>query len=262
VIGESYADATAPASAPLVSSAIGTAVLTAGAGTGAYSASMSASAQLSYSRHASTLTTPFTAAITLTVTASDASENAVTGNGIITTAAPLVFNGTGGLGIDFDSGAQFRYGRLQIGTAKGELLVPLAVPMETQFWNGTIFTTNTADHCTTLDVANIGLGNYAGNLSSGETTPSFAGAFASGKKNLTLSAPGAGNNGSVDVVVNLGSTVDPCVTFNTVPSTTGANQPWLRGRWCGATESKDTTGRAIFGVRLGAEEVIHFRENF
>jgi MSHA biogenesis protein MshQ len=261
-LSESYADGTAPAAAPLNSSAIGTAVLTAGSGTGTYSASVSAGAQLSYDRSPATLVAPFNAAISLTVSASDATENSVTGNGIIGTTSPLVFNGGGG-GIAFDSGAQFRYGRLQIGDASGSQLLPLSMPMETQYWNGSVFTTNTADNCTTLAAGNVGLGNYAGNLNAGETAATLSGAFAAGKHTLSLSAPGAGNNGSVDLVVNLGATFDSCTTFAAPPPTpAGANQPWLRGRWCGATQTRDTTGRATFGVYLGAEETIYVRENF
>ncbi|MCC7484201.1 MAG: hypothetical protein IT529_04355 [Burkholderiales bacterium] len=261
-ITEGYADATAPATAPLNSSAIGTALLTAGAGTGTYSASLAAGAQLSYDRHPVTPVAPFTAAISLTVSATDGTESAVPGNGTITSAAPLVFNG-GGAGIAFDSGAQLRYGRLQAGSARGSPLAPLTLPFETQYWDGTAFATNAADYCTALATANIGLGNFAGNLNAGETTPAFSGSFSAGRAALTLSAPGAGNDGSVDIVGNLGVTIDSCTTFSPpAPAPAGAGQSWLRSRWCGPTQSKDPAARATFGLYLGSEEVIFLRENF
>jgi len=138
------------------------------------------------------------------------------------------------------------------------------VPLETQYWNGTAFATNSIDNCTTLAAANIGLGNYAGGLSAGETTVSIAGPFVAGRKSLAFSAPGAGNRGSVDFVVNLGptTTIDSCIAWATTPTPAGANRSYLRGRWCGATHVKDPTGRATFGVFLGADDVIYRRENF
>jgi MSHA biogenesis protein MshQ len=116
-----------------------------------------------------------------------------------------------------------------------------------------------------VTAANIGLGNYTGNLGAGETTPTVAGgAFSNGRKTLLMSAPGAANNGSVDIVVNLGTTttIDSCLTWGTTPTPTGANLSHLRGQWCGATYTKDPTARATFGVFKGAEEVIFQRENF
>lgn len=237
-----------------------------GDGTGTYTAD--AAGTIAYQRSTTSpvpaVNNPFTANISLSVTATDGSESAEPGNGTIATVAPFVFNG-GGSGIAFDAGAAFRYGRLRLGNANGSQLVPLQVPMETQYWNGSSFITNSADNCTTVTAANVGLGNYTPNLDAGETTPTIAaGPFSSGRKTLTLSAPGAGNNGSVDVVVNLGSTttIDSCVTWGTTPAPAGADLTYLRGRWCGASYTKDPTARASFGQYRGAEEVIFIRENF
>ena len=103
----------------------------------------------------------FSAAISLTVSASDATEAGVTGNGTITTPTALVFNGSG-TGIAFDSGNSMRFGRLAIKNANGSQLVPLRVPLETQYWNGNAFVTNVADSCTRLDGVNIEMANYQG----------------------------------------------------------------------------------------------------
>jgi MSHA biogenesis protein MshQ len=234
---------------------------TAGTGTGTYTAN--AIDAIAFVRDNATPQAPFNSNLSLTLSVSDASE-AGASQGTITTSTPLVFNG-GGSGIGFDSGNAFRYGRLAIRNANGSQLVPLPVLMETQYWNGSTFITHSADSCTTVTAANIGLGNYTGNLGAGETTPTVAGgAFSSGRKLLTMSAPGAANNGSVDIVVNLGSTttIDSCLTWGTTPTPTGANLSHLRGLWCGATYTKDPTARATFGVFKGAEEVIFIRENF
>jgi len=162
--------------------------------------------------------------------------------------------------------SSIRFGRLRLNNANGSQLVPLSMLMETQYWNGSSFITHADDNCTSIGTANVGLGNYTGNLNSPETVPSIAvGTFSKGRNTLTLSAPGATNNGSVDVVLNLGTstTIDSCVTtWDTTPTPTGANLVHMRGRWCGATHTKDPTARATFGAHRGSEEVIHMRENF
>src|SRR5262249_23782969 len=240
---------------------IGTPTVAETPNTGTGTLNPSGTDKLAFGRDNTTPQAQFTANLSLTLSVSDANE-AGANQGTITTATALVFNG-GGTGIAFDSGAAFRYGRLLISNARGPETSALVVPMETQFWNGSVFTTNAADHCTTLSAANFGLGNYAGNLNAGETTLSITGAFLSGKKTLSMSAPGTGNNGSVDIVLDLGATtIDSCTAWGTTPTPTGATKTYLRGRWCGATYVKDPVGRATFGVSLGSEDVIFFRENF
>lgn len=170
---------------------------------------------------------------------------------------------TSGGGISFSGGKAVRYGRLRIANANGSPLVPLAMLMETQYWNGSSFVTNADDNCTSLGTASVGLGNYTSNLNSGETTPTIGGGFVKGRRALTLSAPGKGNNGSVQVVLNLGTTttIDTCPAWSpTTPTPSAGNLAHLRGRWCGATYTKDPTARATFGAAPGAGEVIHSRE--
>jgi MSHA biogenesis protein MshQ len=214
---------------------------------------------LAFTRSTTTPNAPFNADIALALNVIDTDSVVFAGN-------PAGFGTvTSGGGISFSSGKPMRFGRLAIRNANGSQLVPLPVPMETQYWNGSAFITNVADSCTTVTAANIGLGNYTGNLGAGETTPTVAGgAFSNGRKTLLMSAPGAANNGSVDIVVNLGTTttIDSCLTWGTTPTPTGANLSHLRGQWCGATYTKDPTARATFGVFKGAEEVIFQRENF
>ena len=262
-ISESYADATAPAAAPLDTAAIGTPTLGAGAGTDTYMASLSG--QLSYSRSTTTPVGPFDAAISLTVSASDATDAAVTGNGTITTASPLVFNG-GGSGIVFDSGAQFRYGRLRLGNGSGSQLLPLLVPMETQYFTGApsnAFITNAADSCTSIAAANIELGTYTANLNACETSLTV-GAFGGGRSTVLMSPPGSGNNGSVVLTARLESAVagpTTCVGGASTP-VTGADRLYLRGNWTAPAYTENPSGRATFGVYRGADEVMDIRENF
>jgi MSHA biogenesis protein MshQ len=251
-VTQAYSNATGPA-LDVSQATNAPAVLPANNGTG--TVTVSAADRIAHARPAAPLT-PFSADISLTITVRDDSE----ADGQIITPAPTPF-----ASIAFDSGADFRYGRLAMTNANGSQLVPLPVPMETQHWNGTSFVTNTADNCTTVAAGNVGLGNYSG-LAAGDTTPAIAGAFTAGRRTLTLSAPGGTKSGTVDVVINLNAAAgafNSCVAFGApAPSPAGADLEFLRGRWCGASYDRDPTVRARFGVYKGTEEVIHIRENF
>jgi hypothetical protein len=161
-----------------------------------------------------------------------------------------------------------RYGRLWLQNANGSELLALPVPMETQYYSSSGFTTNTLDSCTTIATANVGLGNYQGNLAAGETTATVAaGAFAAGKKTLTLSRPGSGNSGAVNAVVNLGSTTTidnttTCLAWTPAPTPAAANLPWLLGQWCGASANRSPAARATFGTYRNTNKFIFQRENY
>ena len=82
---------------------------------------------------------------------------------------------------------------------------------------------------------------------------------------MQLAAPGSGNNGSVDLTVNLGASAsgNTCTTLGGAPgSATTANLPHLQGNWTGGGYNVDPTARATFGVFKGAEEIIFVRENY
>ncbi len=260
-MGEVYADGTAPVAAPLNTTLVGAPAGLTGSGTGTYMGS--ATGQLSYTRSTTTPVVPFTSAISLTVTASDGTESAVSGNGTITTPTPLVFSS-----IAFDSGAEFRYGRLRIGNANGSQLLPLKMQMQAQYWASTnpptntqyAFITNSADSCTTIAAANIALGNYQNNLNACETSVT-AGSFSGGRSSVLLSAPGLGNYGSVDLTVNLGAGAGLTCAPGAMAAT-GANRVYLQGNWSGGTYDQNPTARATFGVYRGSDEIIHIRENY
>ena len=161
-----------------------------------------------------------------------------------------------------------RYGRLWLQNANGSELLGLPVPMETQYYNGNGFLTNTLDSCTTITAANIGLGNYQGNLAAGQTTATLsANTFAAGKTTLKLSAPGAARNGAVSVVANVGTTTTidnntTCLTWNPALAPAAASLPWLTGQWCGASANKSPTARATFGTYRSTNKFIFQRENY
>jgi MSHA biogenesis protein MshQ len=199
------------------------------------------------------------------LTANDSSENSSAGNGIITSSMPAVFNGTGS-DIAFDASNQFRFGRLLLSNANGAETLDLPVPMATQYWNGSNFVNNTDDNCTRLSGLNISLKNYTKNLAACETAIALSAPFNAGKSNLTLVKPGTGNNGSVDLLVNLGAsaTGQTCIapTPTTQQAATAAAQSYLQGKWSGVNYDQNPTARATFGIYKNANEFIYMREMY
>lgn len=237
-------------------------ILDAGAGSG--SLTFSSGTGLFFARTTPVL--PFDAEISLAINIIDA-DGVVYESPIGTPANPARFGtASAGNGIAFSSGKQMRFGRLRIGNANGSQLLPLKVQMQAQYWAstgaGNSFIANTDDSCTALVAANIALGNYQKNLNACETSVTV-GSFAGGRSAVQLSAPGNGNNGSVDLTANLGAggSGTTCVAGAVTP-VTGANRAYLQGNWSGGAYDQNPTARAAFGVYRGAEEVIHIRENF
>jgi MSHA biogenesis protein MshQ len=184
---------------------------------------------------------PFIADISLSMSIQDISENAVTGNGVIDTVTPALFTN-----MAFDAGNEIRFGQLVLSNAHGSELLNLPVPIETRFWNGAGFARNAADFCTELAAADVSLSNWQRYLNSPETSVTLAGRFNAGRGNLRLSAPGAGNTGSVDLTVQLGA----------------ASQNWLQGFGSTGSYDKDPVARASFGLHRGSKPLIYLREMY
>jgi len=217
---------------------------------------------LGFVRSTTTPNAPFNADIALALNVIDADGVTFAGN-------PASFGAaTAGNGIAFLSGNSMRFGRLVIRNANGTQLLPLPVRVEAQYWSGaptSAFITNTLDNCTSIASADIAMGNYTDNLSACETAISGGGALGMGRKILLLAAPGSGNNGSVNLTVNLGAAAsgNTCTTQGGAQgSATTANDPHLQGNWTGGAYDVNPTARATFGITRGAEEVIFVRENF
>ncbi|OHE60270.1 MAG: hypothetical protein A2X71_06215 [Thiobacillus sp. GWE1_62_9] len=182
---------------------------------------------------------PFMADISLSMSIQDIAEAGVSGNGTIDTLAPAVFSS-----MAFDAGNEIRFGQLVLSNAHGSELLGLPVPSETRYWNGAGFARNVADSCTVLAAADVSLSNWQRDLNSPETSVTLAGRFNAGRGNLRLSAPGAGNTGSVDLTVQLGA----------------ASQTWLQGRWSGGAYDQNPVARASFGLHRGSKPLIYLRE--
>lgn len=223
-----------------------------GTGTLAYGAD-----KLALYRNPTTPQATYAAAVTLALQLDDRSEAAVSGN-------PAAITGTlAATALAFDSGSEFRYGVLRMQGSYGSELLDLAIPLQTQYWNGTAFVQNSADHCTSLAASNIALTNYQGGLSAANLgaahvsiMPIVAGA---GAINLAKPIPAA--QGSVDLVVNLGSAGVPanCPNYSTAGSSSAAMR-YLSGMWCGTSYDRDPTARATLGS--SRTPLIYRRENY
>ncbi len=139
------------------------------------------------------------------------------------------------------------FGQLWLIPVIGSELLPLAMRAELLRWNGTAFVPNGDDSCTKIPLANLGLSDWKGNLSAGETAITPGGLnLAAGVGTIRLSAPGAGNNGSVKVTADVNA----------------AGLPYLGGHWSGAKYDQNPSALASFGLYKGVGKILHLRENY
>ncbi|TYB32839.1 MAG: hypothetical protein FXF49_09415 [Flexistipes sinusarabici] len=132
------------------------------------------------------------------------------------------------------SGTEIRYGRMDILDNYGPETEPLTMQVKTEYWDGDSWELNDNDSCTSLLDTDFSLDNYTANLNSGETIidDTSVDGIISGTGNFTLTAPGEGNNGSVDI--NL------------------ISYPYLL--------DNETTGTATFGIYRGRDRIIEWKE--
>ena len=165
---------------------------------------------------------------------------------------------------------KIRYGRLALGSVYGSELLPIRIPVTAQYFTsyaGTtpLFAINTLDSCTVIPAASVAVGCGAlvpGKCLSTLPTPGSV-TLSGGIGQMILSAPGAGNQGAVNIAVNLGATgADAnCIGSGFPKATAGANMPWLRANWgCQAGYNSDPNARATFGI--AASPFIYLRENY
>lgn len=115
--------------------------------------------------------------------------------------------------------ALIRSGRLRLQNVFGSEMLPLQIPIESQYWQGTYFVRNTDDSCTTLSVpaattlagsatpngvANLYFYPIAGKnqLGSADTAATLATPkLSSGLDQLVFSKPGPGHSGWLDIIL-------------------------------------------------------------
>ena len=190
---------------------------------------------------ASSLVAPYTNTVNLSFTAITDSD------GVTTQALPHILQPSGGA---------VRFGRIAVSNAHGSELVPLAVIIKTEYFNGVDWIDNTADQCTTLTLAyQLQLSNPetgGGGWVSGNTTMTIANGTTSGTLNplangsaiLSLSAPGEDNQGYVNIKSQISG------SYN-----------WLLGDYDGdGLYDDEASARASFGLFKGSDTIIFKRE--
>ncbi|MCW9050331.1 MAG: hypothetical protein OQK50_08390, partial [Deltaproteobacteria bacterium] len=184
--------------------------------------------QFTYTREPNALVAPFISDIQLSVTSVSDSD------GISATGLPSLF---------LPTGTEIRYGQMQLQNAYGPETLPLTIPVLTEYYNGSGFVLNSLDNCSAYDSLNLTFSNYQGNLTSGDTTAAGNDTLLSGLGNsLSLSAPGVGHDGSVDLTLDLSQT-------------TGADMEWLQ------PGGVNPTAKATFGIFNGNQRLIYMRES-
>ncbi len=133
--------------------------------------------------------------------------------------------------------AVLRQGRLRLVNAHGSELLPLALPVLAEYYNGTSFVPHGADSCTALALTDFSfVADPAGLPGADAFTPLVAGA---GALNWTS---GPGSPGAVTVTAEL------------------AALPWLQFDWNADASYDNPTARATFGIYKGSERIIYLRE--
>jgi MSHA biogenesis protein MshQ len=172
-------------------------------------------------------------------------------------------------------GTSQRFGRLMIGTAGGSELLPLSLPVRTEYHNGTSFVTNTDDVCTVIAASdlrltsgvegpetdgNIDVSNGAG-CAVGVSTVTVANTpFVNGQAGVSFSAPGESCTGYAEVTIDL-SAVSLTIGAETYP-----DMEFLRFDWLDADGNEDgpytadPNGRADFGIHEGPRSLIYTRD--
>lgn len=172
--------------------------------------------------------------------------NVIDSDGVAYASNPAAFGvASSGNGIAFSGSKNIRWGRLTLQNAYGSELLPLSLPLRAEYYNSSNFVTNSDDNCTLYDGATATLANYRFNLQAGETSASGVGTLLAGTENpanpLLLSAPGVGNDGSVDLTLPV--------------------NPWLYYDWDGnSVHDNDPSARGSFGIYKGNPRLIYLRE--
>lgn len=164
---------------------------------------------------------------------------------------------------------EMRFGRLRMENLIGTSRLPLPLRLSTQYYTANGFVRNSDDACTTFNASDMAMAFVGGtNLVACETAPLPTGVVTLTDgllSGVSLAAPGSGNDGSVDLELNLaapGGSTCTSVGGGTIPATfTGLD--YLQGNWGGsAAWDQDPRVRATFGVYKKAPEFLFLQENY
>ncbi|MEK7413806.1 MAG: DUF6701 domain-containing protein, partial [Planctomycetota bacterium] len=142
-----------------------------------------------------------------------------------------------------------RSGRVHIINAYGSELVNLSVPMRAEYYDASSgWITNPNDGCTAVALGSLTPANpipVVGSSPAKTTNASITNAtFVAGDAGLSLSQPGVGGTGYVDLTADLTA------------------KAWLQYDWNGTGTANNPTGRATFGIYRGSPKSIYLRERY
>ncbi len=195
-----------------------------------------------------------TAGTSVTVTALPADSDAVT----LSPATAVAVSG---------AASPLLFGRLRVPNGAGSQLRNVTLVLNTQYYNGSGYVTNTDDSCTPFPASSaFSFGNFRKTLTAADPVIFSAPAtFANGVAKLILQKPGGTRTGTYDMAISLNTTADTSclqVWAPSIAATTSASLAYLQSNWCGATFVKDPAARISFGVYRGANNFVYQRENF
>lgn len=244
-----------------------------GTGTLTFSAGMG----LKFAR--ATPVVPFNAEIALSINVLDSDATTVALIDGVGSTNPVRFGqATAGNGIAFTGTTvtvgktprEMRFGRLRMENMAGTSRLDLPLSIRAEYYGANGFLINADDSCTAFNSTDIAMDfSPDPNLAACETAiaPSGAVSLSNGvpTAGFRLRAPGTGNDGAVDLRINLaGAAGTTCTAVGgaTSAATTSALD-FLQGNWVGSgTYNQDPRARATFGIYKNANEFIYFQENF
>lgn len=161
-----------------------------------------------------------------------------------------------------EGSSALRSGRLRLLNTYGSELLPIRVPVRSEFYTGTGWSINTADNCTALPTIAFFASNVIG------AAPVIAAAtpnpitLISGQATLVFNPTNAA--GRFDLAANLNA-AGPDTSCNAAHGGTAANLSWLQGFWssaCGGTPAwaQDPNARIQLGVPRAP--YIYLRERY
>lgn len=157
-----------------------------------------------------------------------------------------------------------RYGRLRLQNAIGSQQRNLSLPLQAQYWDGSVYQINTLDSCTRISSSNISFGNYRNMIPADAVVLNSPITLNQGQALITLRKPTLARSGSYDLALALGNAATDASCLSWAPSPaagSGASLSHLRWPWCGTASDRDPSARASFGLYTGTDAIIYQREN-
>ncbi|MCB4205309.1 hypothetical protein LF845_10110 [Deferribacterales bacterium Es71-Z0220] len=137
------------------------------------------------------------------------------------------------------TGSTMYFGRLNIHNAYGSELDNVTAEVVTEYYDGSNWKI-IEDNTTSVEIGHFILDNFTDNLNSGETTIVGVNSISRGVGEVTLSAPGENNEGSVDLTLDI------------------STAPYYN--WLNDIFDNESRGTVTFGIYRGRDRIIDWQE--